>query len=411
MSLYRYRAVDGNGELVEGAGSGASRDDVVAELQGRGWLPLEVEPAGTAYTRRGGSRQAPRWFGAARRGGAQGIAGLTRQLAVLVQSGLPLDRSLEILLELERDGPNEQPVGEVGDGIRSGQAFSEALAARPDLFTPLYVSLVRAGEASGALGQVLGELAAHLERVQDLRSRIRSALIYPALLLTVAVLSILVLLTWVVPRFEAMFADLGATMPLPTRVVIGAGNLLADGWPLLLATAVAAVLLVRYLLRLPAIRARWDALLLEMPGVRALVSRLQVARFARTLGTLLRNGIPLVEALALAADTLSNRVLARAIQETDTRLRHGETLADAIAGDGARMPALVTHMVRVGEETGRLDEMLLRLAEIYERESEAAIQRYVAVLEPVLILVLGVLIGGIVLSILLAILSLNTMQF
>lgn len=411
MSLYHYRAVDGHGELVEGSGSGSSRDEVAAELQGRGWIPLEVKPAATAARGDGESRRSFQWLRNSIRGNAQKTPELTRQLAVLVQADLPLDRCLEIILELERGGPLEHPVSAICEAIRSGQAFSEALEAHPHLFPPLYISLVRAGEASGALGQVLGELADHLERLQDLRSRIRSALIYPALLLLVAVISILILLTWVIPRFEEMFADLGATMPLATQIVIGAGNFVSGAWPFLILALLSLAILARLLRRLPAVRERWDMILLQLPGAGMLVAQIQIARFSRTLGTLLRNGIPLMEAMALAAETVSNTVYLRAIHAADGRLRQGDTLTGSLSSSGKHFPTLAIHMVRVGEETGRMDEMLIRLAQIYERESEVTVQRYVAVLEPALILLLGVLIGGIVISVLVAILSINSTQF
>ncbi len=413
MSVYLYRAVDGQGELVEGTGTGASREEVAAELQERGWIPLEIAPAGERghSDKSESARRSFTWLRSWSSGGVGTATELTRQLAVLVQAGLPLDRSLEILLELERGGPLEQPISDIWDALRNGRPFSEALADHPPLFTPLYISLVRAGEASGALGQVLGELAEHLERLQDLRSRVRSALIYPALLLSVAVSSILILLIWVIPRFEEMFSGLGATMPLPTQIVIATGNFLADYWFLLLLVVLSFALLARALLRFPAVREHWDAALLGLPFVGMLVARIQLARFSRTLGTLLRNGIPLVEAIALSAGTVSNVVYQRAIHGIDARLRQGETLTSALSNTGERIPALAIHMVRVGEETGRLDEMLLRMAEIYERESDVSVQRYVAVLEPALILLLGVLIGGIVISVLVAILSINATQF
>lgn len=411
MSVYLYRAVDGEGELVEGTGAGTSREEVAAELQERGWIPLEIAPAGEGGHSDKSVRRSFTWLRSWPRGGAGTTTELTRQLAVLVQAGMPLDRSLEILLEMERGGPLQQPISDIWDALRNGRPFSEALADHPALFAPIYISLVRAGEASGALGQVLGELAEHLERVQDLRSRVRSALIYPALLLTVAVSSILILLTWVIPRFEEMFAGLGATMPLPTRIVIATGNFLADHWLLLLVVALSLALLARALLRFPAVREHWDAALLGLPFVGMLVARIQLARFSRTLGTLLRNGIPLVEAIALGAETVSNVVYRRAIHGADARLRQGESLTSALSNSGEQIPALAIHMIRVGEETGRLGEMLLRMAEIYERESDVAVQRYVAVLEPALILLLGLLIGAIVISVLVAILSVNATQF
>jgi general secretion pathway protein F len=265
---------------------------------------------------------------------------------------------------------------------------------------------VRAGEAGGALGVVLTRLAETMERNKELRESVKSALIYPTILIGVAVMSVMVLLVWVVPQFEQTFAQAGKALPLPTVVVVFVGTALKRWWWALAALVVVLVWWARHRLAQPAVRHRWDARVLAMPFVGDLVTKVEVARFARTLATLLGNGVTLLSGLAILKETLGNSVLAGALDGVIVRLREGKGFGRPLAETGL-YPRLAVQMILVGEESGRLEEMLTRVADVYDREVQLAVKRFLAVLEPALILSLAVLIGGIVFSILLGVMGMS----
>jgi general secretion pathway protein F len=290
--------------------------------------------------------------------------------------------------------------------MRGGKSLSQALDARRDVFSRFYVNIVRAGEAGGALGVVLTRLADTMERNKELRESVKSALIYPTILIGVAVLSVMVLLVWVVPQFEQTFAQAGKALPLPTLVVIFVGTGLRQWWWALAGIIVLAVWWLRRLLARPAVRERWDARLLRMPLVGDVVVKVEVARFARTLSTLLANGVTLLAGLSIVKETLGNSVLAGALDGVTARLREGRGFGRPLADTGL-YPRLATQMILVGEESGRLEEMLSRVADVYDREVQLAVKRFLSVLEPALILSLAVLIGGIVFSILLGVMGMS----
>ncbi|MGH8613331.1 MAG: type II secretion system F family protein, partial [Gammaproteobacteria bacterium] len=290
--------------------------------------------------------------------------------------------------------------------IRGGGSLSDAMQAQGDAFSSLYINLVKAGEAAGALDLILQRLADYLEHTEAVRESVKSALIYPAILVTVAALSVVILLTFVLPQFTELFEDMGATLPLATQLVIGLGDITVKyGW-LGLAGVVAAVVAIKRAFADPEKRYRFDAWLLKAPLISTLIRKMQVARFTKTLGTLLENGIHLVSALGIVKDTLTNRVLARGMDRVIESLKHGGGLAAPLAVSGV-FPADAVHMLRVGEETGELDKMLLKIADVYDKEVERAIQRLLALLEPVLILGMALVVLAIIVPLLLAILSIN----
>jgi general secretion pathway protein F len=290
---------------------------------------------------------------------------------------------------------------QIRDDVRGGKALSQALDARRDVFSRFYVNIVRAGEAGGALGLVLTRLADTMERNKELRESVKSALIYPVILIGVAVLSVMVLLVWVVPQFEQTFQQAGKALPLPTAIVVVVGGFLRRWWWAVAGATVLAALWLRRRSRSPAVRQRWDRRLLSWPLVGDLVTKVEVARFARTLATLLGNGVTLLAGLGIVKETLGNDVvLAGALDGVIARLREGKGFGRPLAETGL-YPKLAVQMILVGEESGRLEEMLTRVADVYDREVQMAIKRFLAVLEPALILGLAV-IRGIVFSILLA---------
>jgi len=275
-----------------------------------------------------------------------------------------------------------------------------------EVFSRFYVNIVRAGEAGGALGAVLTRLADTMERNKELRESVKSALIYPMILICVAVTSVMVLLVFVVPQFQQTFAQAGKALPLPTQVVIFVGTGLRKYWWLLIAVVVAGVWLFRRWLSRPEVRFRWDQRLLRWPLVGDLTAKVEVARFARTLATLLGNGVTLLAGLSIVKETMTNTVLAQGIDGVTTRLREGKGFGRPLLETGL-YPRLATQMILVGEESGRLEEMLNRVADVYDREVAMAVKRFLAVLEPALILGLAVLIGGIVFSILLGVMGMS----
>jgi general secretion pathway protein F len=289
-------------------------------------------------------------------------------------------------------------------------SLADALSEHRDVFPQYYASMIRAGEASGALDVVLGRLSEFLEKSQALRESIKTALYYPVFLLTMAALSIVILLTFVIPEFEPLFESAGAALPISTRVLVAAGDAIRNyGWLMLVALAASIYLTRRYLATTDG-RRRADELFLRLPVIGSLLTKIEVARFCRTVSTLLQNGVGLLGALDIVRDTVKNSVIASAIGNVAMRLKEGRGLAEPLAATGA-FPKLAVHLVRVGEETGKLDEMLSKLADIYEQDVGRATERMLSLLVPLLTISMGVMIAAIIMSILTAIFSVNTLAF
>lgn len=401
MPLFAYKAVNQSGEVIEGQLDAADQKTVVELLHMQGHIPIRADEVGTTSRRtaRVGIRRV-------RRISERTLAELTRQLAVLLTAGLELDRALTVLIDIAEEPAIEALLRRVQGRVHGGGSLSEAIAAEREIFSRLYVNMVRAGETAGALDLVLRRLAEYMERSLALRESVKSALIYPSILIAVAALSIIVLVVFVLPRFAVLFEDMGAALPWSTQVVMAVGEFARRwGW-LVLVAAVALVLTARRALATPQLRRRWHAWLLDAPLLGALVARIEVARFSRTLSTLLGNGVPMLTALAGVKETFGNAVMASAMDRVEEHLKQGRGLAQPLAETGV-FPKQAVHMVRVGEETGKLEEMLERVADVYDREVQITIARLLALLEPALILGLGVVVAGIVLSLLMAIMSIN----
>ena len=409
MALYRYRAVNPAGDVAAGELEAANESEIVDRLRDQGLLPMQVEAAAGGRPQAGAAPTGPGprrgWF-TSRTVTRDHLLALTRELATLLRAGLPLDRALEVLISLAPTIPVAKLLQTIRDDVRGGKSLSQALDVHRAVFSRFYVNIVRAGEAGGALGTVLTRLADTMERNKDLRESVKSALIYPTILIGVAITSVMVLLIFVVPQFQQTFAQSGKALPLPTQMVILFGTALRKYWWVMIAVVAALVWFVRRRLKSPAVRLRWDGRVLRMPLLGDLLGKVEVARFARTLSTLLANGVTLLAGLAIVKETMSNSVLAQALDGVITRLREGKGFGRPLAETGV-YPRLATQMILVGEESGRLEEMLNRVAEVYDREVQMAIKRFLAVLEPSLILGLAVLIGGIVFSILLGVMGMS----
>jgi general secretion pathway protein F len=405
MSAFLYKASSPTGEVETGNLEAHDEAGAVERLQAMGLIPIRIEPAasGTGTQASGGMR-----FFSRRRINQDQVGALTRELATLLRSGLPLDRAMEILIGLAQTPPMQALLSRVRDEVRGGAALSAALEAHPDVFSRFYLGMIRAGEAGGALGNVLTRISEFMERSKELKETVKSALIYPTILILVSVTSVMLLLIFVVPQFSQMFEQSGKALPLATQIVIRAGDLLRHYW---WAIPVGPFLVYRYFvwqMSRPDSKFAWDGRLLRLPLAGDLLTKIEIARFARTLGTLLANGIPLLAGLTIVKDTVGNSVIARGLEAAREQLKAGQGLSRPLMAQGI-FPKLAVHMVGVGEETGQLDEMLTRIADVYDREVSMAVKRLLALLEPVMILGLGLVIGGIIISILLAILKVNSL--
>ncbi|MEO8565412.1 MAG: type II secretion system F family protein [Betaproteobacteria bacterium] len=406
MALYKYRAVNAAGDVAAGELEAANESEIVDRLRDQGLMPMRVEAAIGGRINGGAAAPKRRRLFAPRRVTRDNLLSITRELATLLRAGLPLDRALEVLIGLAPTPPVASLLQTIRDDVRGGKSLSQALDAHRAVFSRFYVNIVRAGEAGGALGTVLTRLAETMERTKDLRDSVQSALIYPTILIGVAVTSVMVLLVFVVPQFQQTFSQAGKALPLPTQIVILFGTALRKYWWLAILIVVSLVWLIRRRLRKAEVRFRWDGRLLRLPLLGDLLGKVEVARFSRTLATLLANGVTLLAGLAIVRETMTNSVLARALDGVITRLREGKGFGRPLVETGL-YPKLATQMILVGEESGRLEEMLNRVADVYDREVQISIKRFLAILEPAMILGLAVLIGGIVFSILLGVMGMS----
>lgn len=405
MPLFQYKAATHAGEVVEGRLEADSRAALVAHLQDMGLVPIRAEEVQAKTQPR--KRFLGRWR---RRIQAKEVTSFTLELATLLHAGVALDRALQILISTSGNPELRRVVQAVHDDVRAGALLSEALEARGKVFSAFYGNMVRAGESGGALTVTLEQLAESLAHTQALKESLVAKLIYPILLIILAGLSVMVLLTYVIPQFRDLFAQAGATLPLATRVVMTLGDLAVDyGWLLVALLSVGALYVDRQW-RSPSTRVVWDGRILAMPLAGSLVQKLETARFTRALGTLSKNGVPLLAGVGIAREIIANRAFAERLQGLIPALEAGQGLARPMSESGV-LPDLAVQLIHVGEESGQLDEMLVRVADIFEREVESAINRILALLEPALILGLGLLVGGIIMSILAAILSANELAF
>ncbi|MDG2525680.1 type II secretion system F family protein [Stenotrophomonas sp. HITSZ_GD] len=394
MALFRYKALNGEGELLDGQMEAASEAEVVARLQEQGHLPVETRVAGA--DERGPGLRVP-WRARVLAGAA--LVQFTHQLASLLGAGQPLDRALSILIELPEDARERRTLAAIRDAVRGGAPLSTALERQHGVFSRLYVNMVRAGEAGGSLHETLQRLADYLERSQALRGRVINALVYPAILLVVVGLALLFLLGYVVPQFAQMYESLDVALPWFTRGVLAVGLFVRDAWIVFVVLPAVALLWLERRRRDPAFRLALDGWLLRRRLSGDLLARLETARLARTLGTLLRNGVPLLQALGIGRGVLGNRVLAAEVERATEEVRNGHGLASAL-GRGKQFPRLALQMIQVGEESGALDTMLLRVADTFEQETAQAIDRLLAALVPLLTLLLAAVVGGVIIAVL-----------
>jgi general secretion pathway protein F len=395
---FHFRAVASDGKVRTGTVHAETERSVTLELRKQGLTPV--------YVGREQKRALELKLPSFKRGRRRDVLFFTQELSTLLNAGVPLDRALSITSELTERHSFRSVLYDVTRVLKGGRSLADSLATKPEYFSELYVNMVRAGEASGSLAAVFERLADFERTRDDLRNYIISSMIYPALLALVGAASVVFLLTFVVPRFATVFQESRLEMPLPTKLMMEASRILQTyGW--MAAAAIAATIVgVNTYIRTAGGRLRWDTLRLKIPVLGDALRKAETARFARAMGTLVGNSVPLVQSIGIAGATLNNRKIAGSLQGVSQGVKRGEGIAGPLSRSG-QFPPLASHLLSVGEETGRLDQMFGRMADIYESDTRAAIKRFTALFEPLIILVMGIIVGALILSMLLAITSMN----
>lgn len=407
MAFFQYRAADSAGKVIDGVMEADAERSVVLRLREMGFIPLRIAPPTERSV--AAARQSIPLF-SKKQVSQEQLLQFTRELGTLLAAGLPLDRSLSILGSLAEGGELSKILHRLVEAVRAGKSLAVSMAEHPDVFPRIYINMVRAGEAGGILEGVLRYLTEYLESTLALKEDVKSALIYPVILAGAAGISLLVLFLFVIPRFSAIFRGVDQSLPWITKMVIGFSELLSQyGWMILLVLLAGAVAGLYYL-RTPQGRSEWDRLWLRAWLIGDLVRKYETARFARTLSALMKGGVPLLEALGTVQGVVGNRSLARAIAQVQVRVREGKGMARPLSESGL-FPLLALNMIAVGEETGKLEGMLAEVSSYYDQEVKRTTRRLTSLLEPVLILGMGVIIGIVVVSMLLAIFSINDLPF
>lgn len=403
MPLFRYTGVDMAGKRLNGTIEAVNAYAVADYLHGRHCILLRAHEVGTSG---GLAALLHVELGTERKLSKPAVTQFTRDLAVMLDAGQDMDRALRFLVETSDSKAKHRIMQSLRDQVRGGKSVAASLAEHPESFSRLYVSLVRAGEAGGQLADSLSHLADLLEREAKLSATVQSALIYPALLTVASVGTIVLLLTYVVPQFTPIFAQAGVALPVQTRILIGLGDLMRSYGLLILALLLMLGLLAGRLLQRENARLAAEALSLRIPVVGSLIRATQAARLTRAIGTLLKNGVGLVPALGIGQGTLTSHIAGRAVADALNKVKEGNRLAPALAAH-AFFPLQTIHMLQVGEETGRLGEMALKVSDIHDNQVQQTVQRLVALMVPVITIIMGIVVAFIVGSLLVAMLSLN----
>ncbi len=407
MLHFEYQATDPAGKLINGIMEAEAEQGVVSKLHEMGYTPLRISLPGESPT---SAIKVHLGFLFRERIAHRELLHFTQELSTLLGAGLALDRSLSVLSNLVEGAKIKKTVRLLLEGVRAGKSLSLIMAEQPDVFPKLFVNMVRAGESGGVLESVLRYLAEYLERSLEMREDLKSALTYPLSLAVVAGLSLIVLFVYVIPRFSLMFKDAGEALPWITSLVIGFSvGLSRYGWIVLLLFLLGGIGVLFYI-RSPDGRLHWDRLRLQIWVVGDLLRKMEMARFARTLSALLRGGVPLLEALGTVQGVVGNRMVAQAIAQVQAGVREGKGMVGPLTESGV-FPTLALHMIAVGEETGKLEGILANVADHYDQEVKRSTKLLTSMLEPVLILGMGLVVGVVVISMLMAIFSIHDLPF
>jgi len=405
MSTFAYKAMDKAGTEVAGTLDADNERLALGRLREMGYLPLEVREEKVA---KGGILDTFLGIFLRKRVKGKDIVTFTRQLSTLIDSGLPLLRSLTVLGE-QTENPNlKAQIKDTAASVQGGSTFSDALAKHPRTFNKLYVNMIKAGEAGGVLEVVLARLAEFSEKEQAVRAKVKGAMVYPALVILVGVGVVLFLTIAIIPTFVGMFMEVGVTLPLPTRFMMAASDFLRGFWWVNLLAILALITSYKMWVRKERGKYQADKIKLRIPIIGELVKKSGLSRFARTLGTLITSGVPILQALLIVRDTAGNEVISRAMVAVHNSIREGESIAGPL-GKSPVFPPMVVHMIAVGEETGALDNMLIKVSDAYDREVDTTVAALTSVLEPILILGMGLVVGFIVIAMYLPIFQMSSM--
>lgn len=420
MPIFAYKAIDKFGKEIASEVEVASYDEAIKKVRGLGYFPTQVTAKKEKKKAGRGKATATRFPSA---GGLQmeiripflGIGTVkskqitifTRQLATLIGAGLPLVRSLNILRDQMKQGTFRNVIDNLSQQVEAGGTFSDSLLKHPTIFSKLFVNTVKAGEAGGVLEVVLTRLAEFNEKAERLRSRIRTALVYPILVIAIAVTVLVFLIIFVIPKFMELYKEIGSSLPLPTLILLKLSNFLQYRWMIGVLFIVGMVIVYKFLTKIPAIRYLVDRIKLRLPVLGVLIQKVSIARFSRTLGTLISSGVPILQALMITKDTAGNDVIARSLGKVHDSIREGESIAGPL-GKTRIFPLMVVNMINVGEETGALDQMLNKIADTFDDEVDATVSALTSLLEPILIVFMGLIVGAIVISMFLPLVKLLT---
>ncbi len=384
MPTFAYTARTLSGDLKSATMDANSREDVVAQLRRQKLIVVKVDQE---QARKGGRGKIK----------TRDIVIFTRQFATMINAGLPLVQALDILSKQSENKSLKEVTRQVVYDVESGHTVADALGKHPKAFSELYVNMVAAGEAGGILDTILSRLAVFMEKNDALIRKVKGAMIYPGVIISVAVIAIVVLLVFVIPTFEQMFASVNLALPLPTRIVIGMSRFLQDYWWAVLATGIGASFMFKRYYATPGGKLNIDRLMLRLPVLGDVIRKSAVSRFTRTLGTLISSGVSILDGLEITAKTAGNRVIHDAIMQSRSSIAGGDTIAAPLAKSEV-FPPMVISMIAVGEQTGGLDEMLSKIADFYDEEVDAAVSALLSLLEPMMIVFLGVVVGGMVVA-------------
>lgn len=391
-TTFQYKVRDNQGRLLQGSLDGDSQTLVADKLRQMGYVPIAIQQESSSKLQR--DLKIP---GLSDRVNQKDVAVFSRQFATMINSGLSLIRALHILAEQTENKVLAEVSREVRQDVEKGASLSQALARHPKVFNRLFVAMVRAGETGGVLDSVLLQLADIIEKQVELKRKIKSAMTYPVAVLFLVLLIVTAMLIFVVPTFETLYTDLGGTLPLPTRILLGVSAFVVKWAPLIIVAEVLMVIAFRKWITSERGRAAWDAFKLKVPIFGKLVHKTVLTRFSRTFAVLLRSGVPILEALEITSETVNNSVAATAIRETQSAVKRGESVASEL-NQHAIFPPMVVQMLAVGEETGQVDTMLEKVADFYDQEIEATVDALTSLLEPLLIVVMGGAVGGMVVA-------------
>lgn len=402
MGNFHYRATDSTAKVIEGTLEASDERAVIEQLRADGYYPIRVD----SEQDQTGSASVQGLLAFAKTPTRQDVLFFTKQFHTLLEGGLPVDASLAILSELAENRRMRGVIRMVLADVQGGRTLADSLVKHPKVFSRYYVNMVKAGEMGGVLEPVLARLGDYLERVKAIREEIVSAMLYPILVLLVGAGAVVMLLNFVIPQFAGVFTEAGELLPLSTQALLAVSHFTSDYFWILAGTAAAGAVSFHSYIQTAGGRAMWDRAKLRIPIFGRLVREFEIARFTRTLGTLLESGVPILPALGIVGEMVNNVSLAEALPRLREGVKRGEGISGPLKATGI-FPPLAVYMTKVGEEAGRLEEMLLRVADFFDQHVKTSIKRLLSLLEPMLILALGMVVGFIVLSMLLAIFSLS----